>query len=286
VNEQETKVRAAALGGRPNSSGWIRINCPACPDRGRTPDRDRSLGVNSSTWRYVCWRCGARGWACEWDGNDAPDVRVVFPFAAETPGDGFEWPDGPEEFVPLWTDDARRSPACAGPIRYLGQRGFKRSHAALANIGACFEGRYVGRVIVPHTNLDGTWWGWSARSYTKRRQPKNLFPPGMVRRMFNDDAVLVRTDEPLLVVEGVFDALRYMPNAVACLGKPTPTHEKLLAKRRRPVIVALDGDAWEEGVMLAERLSLDGDGPRVQAVRLPPKTDPDTYDVRTLPRIG
>ena len=60
---------------------------------------------------------------------------------------------------------------------------------------------------------------------------------------------------------------------VACLGKPNEAHLALLQEARRPVVVVLDGDAWEEGEALSLRLRFEG--LRAGFVRLPPKTDPD-----------
>lgn len=284
MNDQDQMVRDAADGMRANASGWIGIPCPVCPTRGHSPSRSQTMRVRESDWRYMCFRCGARGYACEWD-DDAPrvDARAV---VGEETGPAFEWPNGPAEFVPLWTDEARHSVACQGPIKYLTRRGIRRTACAAANIGACFDGRFVGRVVVPHMNTDGTWWGWSARSYTKHRTPKYLYPSGMTRRMYNDDALFAQTTRPVVLVEGTFDAVRFLPDAVACLGKPTNAHERALACRQRPVVVALDGDSWEEGRELVRRLNNpDEVRPRAYALRMPAGIDPGSIDRDEMVRL-
>jgi DNA primase len=94
--------------------------------------------------------------------------------------------------------------------------------------------------------------------------------------MFNHATLLKETDTPAIIVEGVFDAIAFWPDAVAVLGKPTPAQVYALASARRPIAVVLDGDAWEEGEMLALKLRFEGQ--RAGSVHLPPRVDPDEVD--------
>ena len=87
---------------------------------------------------------------------------------------------------------------------------------------------------------------------------------------------MVETDEPVMVVEGCFDALPYWPDAAALLGKPGEAQVRSLLEAKRPVVVVLDGDSWEEGMMLSMDLELQGQ--RSGYVRLPPKQDPNSVD--------
>jgi len=79
-----------------------------------------------------------------------------------------------------------------------------------------------------------------------------------------------------MVVEGVFDALALYPNAVAVLGKASEAQMEALQESKRPVVIVLDGDAWQEGWAMAARLKFKGQ--RAGSVRLPPKLDPDEVD--------
>jgi DNA primase len=88
-----------------------------------------------------------------------------------------------------------------------------------------------------------------------------------------------RTQEPLWVVEGVFDALPLFPYGVATFGKSvTPEQVELLASLRRPLVVCLDGDAWTECMALAARLGMRrqaaGRDNDVTWAKLPPASDP------------
>lgn len=142
-------------------------------------------------------------------------------------------------------------------------------------IHACLDGYYANRIIFP-VQRNGNVVGFVARSWSKTSERAYLYPRGFDRGVFfNGDELRRETDQPLFVVEGVFDAMRVGPNAIACLGKPTTAQVEQLSKlRHRPVIVALDADAWRIGMTTAMTLKLRG----VKAVdlRLPPGKDPDS----------
>ena len=98
------------------------------------------------------------------------------------------------------------------------------------------------------------------------------YAPGGRRALFNEAALHVETDQPVLLVEGVFDAFPYYPNAVAFGGKPTDEQVAALLAAKRPMVSTLDGDAWQEAEALAMRLHLAGK--RADWMRLPPGRDP------------
>jgi DNA primase len=100
--------------------------------------------------------------------------------------------------------------------------------------------------------------------------------------LFNHTALLQETDVPLIVVEGVFDAIPHLPHAAALLGKPTDDQIALLATTQRPVAFALDGDAWEEGWAWAEHLRFKG--VHAGSVKLPPGKDPNDISPTWLAR--
>lgn len=83
------------------------------------------------------------------------------------------------------------------------------------------------------------------------------------------------TRRPVLVVEGFFDAVAHLPDAVAVMGVPSNTHIEMLAFAPRPVVLALDGDAWERGWVNAQHLRHMGQ--MAASIHLPPKCDPDDF---------
>ena len=156
-----------------------------------------------------------------------------------------------------------------------------------ARIGVALRGRHAGRIIVPVLADTGEWMGWVGRAWGKSTLPY-LYSRGMRRGelLYNQSSMLVDTDEPVAVVEGVFDCYPTWPDSAAMLGKPsTPSRpspgqfEALLASRR-PLAVVLDGDSWMQGKALSMRLRAHGQ--RAGFVRLPPQRDPDEVPVEWL----
>ena len=293
----DSDIALAVSGSRHNAAGWARTNCVRCEARTGREDRKGCLAVHLSG-RWVCWRCGAGGRLRDpiregWEDEE----QVRGPVEAMEP---------PEAFWDLTEGDGATSVGLAPARRYLfappdkGGRGLPREACRAAKVGACLDGRFRGRVVVPVLADDGeTWLGWSSRAWLTEKEyvrrcvaagiPAHearedwrayLYPPGMPRGrvLYNHRALLVETDEPALVVEGVFDVLCAqvgLERGVGSLGTPSPRGEQFDAfcAAKRPVVFLLDGDAWRKAEAMS--LALRIEGVRSGYIRLPPKADPD-----------
>jgi hypothetical protein len=291
-------VLAAVAGRRVSGRGWARGNCPVCELRLGRPDRKQCLGVHVPSGRWHCFRCSADGKI-----QDMPEEVAALAPRTEEVREVVRAMAPPEGFFRVTTGPGLTARSLADARRYLfnpperGGRGLDPDVLHDAQVGACAVGRYHGRVVVPLISpSDGAWLGWSSRVWMGQKEwlarceaagvPRGeaeehwrayLYPPGMPRDWFyNHAALLVETDEPALVVEGVFDVLcdQVGPErGVAALGKPSHVQVEALIAARRPVVFLLDGDAWREAEALSLRLRFEGQ--RSGFVRLPPKTDPD-----------
>jgi len=259
-------ITQAVAGKRPSPKGWVRANCPFCEWRhSRGVDRSQSFGFHVERLRYECYRCGIKGWLREpieeYEGFHVEGTEEAKPI------------EPPEGYMPLWDSAGQGSLALAPARRYLARRNIGRDLCERLRIGACLDGRYAGRVVVPVLSPTDDWLWWVARTWSPNEDRRYLYPMGARHGlMFNQVVLSEETDEPVAVVEGVFDAIPHLPDVVACLGKPTDEHVEALARARRPVVVVLDGDAWEEGWAIHMRLQLAGQ--RATWVKLPPRTDP------------
>lgn len=257
-------ILAAVAGARPSRTGWVRATCPLCPIRLGKPDRKRSFGLLAGVGVYNCFRCGASGKVNPDLVPGTPPERADSAPVAMQP---------PESFTPLWAEPGVSALVFEDARGYLLRRGIGRDLCSVAGIGACFSGRYGGRIVAPVLAQDGeTWLGWVARLWTDGEIPY-LYPSGMRRVLYNHAALMRESSEPALLVEGVFDALAFWPDGVAFLGKPSGAQVAALHEARRPLVVALDGDAWGEGWALSTQLRFAG--LRAGCIRLPPLTDPD-----------
>jgi hypothetical protein len=266
---------------------WLRTSCPRCLEQDGKSDGKKSLGYNTRTGGYNCFRCGMKGslpptYRDRLGGGIDPVVHAG-PEIVEPVRDP---PENALGYTPLFEGPAYasliydRSREYLVGSRALKCRGLRESACKEAGIGASIIGKFNNRVIVPIADLDGRldlpWRGWVSRTVPPARSTAPyMYAKGMDRigLLYNAQALLVETSRPVYVVEGTLDAIALWPDAVAVLGKPLESQIELLLAADRPVAVCLDGDAWMEGWALA--MSLVHRGKLAVNVRMPPKTDPD-----------
>ena len=271
-----------AFSGR-SGDGWIRNECPSCEEMDGTTDYKKSLGYNTRNGGFNCFKCGMKGslprkWRAKLELMDAHERVEVEARVGEV--------EAAENFVSLFEGDGLGAMSLDYARSYLLDekpygRGMSEDTAQAMKIGAALSGKLALRVIVPIFNYEDMrkpWRGWVARDYTGKSKLPYRYPRGMSREglLFNESALWVETDEPVFVVEGVFDTTRLFPHAVACMGKPLSSHTAKLLQAKRPVVICLDGDAWEEGWALA--MTLRHYGAKAGSIRLPPRTDPDEVE--------
>lgn len=250
----------------PGSDGFRRVQCPFCPERVGKVDRKSCLSASLSTGWWRCWRCAKRGRLPGFEGLPS----AALPQREEAPAVTVR---APRAWYPLFEGDPGETLQPAK--RYVQRsRGVDPQVGRAAKIGACAAGRYYGYVVVPVLDEVGDWLGWVARAWGQSERPHDsMRGPWKRSVLYRQDLLLEETEEPILVVEAAFDAIAHWGRAVAVMGKPSAEQLDALAAARRPVVLALDGDAWLEGVAYALRLRLMGQ--RAASVRLPPGADPD-----------
>lgn len=149
--------------------------------------------------------------------------------------------DLPKEFISLCN---KRLPISSQrPLAYLKARGISKRDIQLWKIGYCNEGRYGGRIIIPSFNNNGDCNYFVARSFVGHNR-KYLNPPCGRDIIFNE--LMIDWDEPVVLVEGVFDAIVAGENSVPILGSTLRKESKLfqaLAINDAQVYMALDDDA-------------------------------------------
>ena len=147
----------------------------------------------------------------------------------------------PEGFVSLCNKDLPMDSTDA--FRYLSSRGIGRREILKWKIGYCKEGRYAGRIIIPSFDIEGDLNYFIARSYVGHTR-RYLNPPANRDLVFNE--LNIDWDEPIVLVEGVFDAIAAGGNAIPILGSTLREGSRLfqaIAIHDTPVYMALDHDA-------------------------------------------
>ncbi len=139
-------------------------------------------------------------------------------------------------------------------INYLKNRGIKSYDIERYDIGYCSDGDYSGRIIVPSYDQDNKLNYFIARDFTGNAYLKYKNPP------VSKDVVVFENQidysEPIVLCEGVFDAIAIRRNAIALLGKniPSKLKIKMIENKVSEVYVVLDEDAIKNAVAITETL--------------------------------
>jgi DNA primase len=252
--------------------------CPLCDDH------KPRLYCNRRSGQWICHNCDERGTV--WSFLERVlqlDPMTVYRLAREFLGTKREAvasepakTDAPEVELPegsMPLDDPQ-FPLQQPFWRYATQRGLTPELVRRYGLMYCLTGYYAYRLIVPIRTGERLV-GWIARDITGRAEKKVLAPPGakFSQALFNVEHV---ERQPVLLVEGVFDAMAWPDRAVATLGaKLSPTQRSMLHKAGlHDIVVLYDGDdAGRQGSRKVAR-ELHHSGFNVQVAQLPEGLDP------------
>lgn len=137
-------------------------------------------------------------------------------------------------------------------LNYLKYRGITQREIIRYQIGYCVDGEYKNRVIIPSYDLDGNINYFVARDIFPDSKMKYKNPP--VSRNIIPFELFVSWEHPIVLCEGVFDAIAIKRNAIPLLGK-FPSKKliiKIIESGVTDIYIALDEDAKEDARKLSE----------------------------------
>lgn len=140
------------------------------------------------------------------------------------------------------------------PLRYLKKRGVDEEDLLYWKIGYCNEGEYRNRIIIPSFNNEGELNYFIARTYTND-WPAYKNPPVKKDLVFNE--LWIDWNKPVVLVEGIFDAIKAGANSIPLLGSSLTERSKIfqsLIKHDAAVYLALDNDATKKEAWIAKKL--------------------------------
>ena len=163
----------------------------------------------------------------------------------------------PKEFKPLLEltkSDIKGRQALA----YLKKRGVSKADIMRYNIGYCDGGVYDYMIIIPSYSHEGSLNYFVARNYNPHSPVKYKNPP------MSKDVVpfelFINWSSPLILVEGMFDALAVKRNAIPLLGKHIQRElmKKIVTSEVKKIYIALDQDAQKDALKFCEQLLNEG----------------------------
>jgi len=234
------------------------FHCPFCLHR------KKKLSVNLGT-KFGVWKC----WVCHRAGrrltsllhainapiNDIQKIREIDPeyrkyYKSE--------PDVPQvislptEYMPLWKPQQTYKYRHA--LSYLLSRGFNVNDILKHRIGYCESGPYADRLIIPSYDKTHQLNYFVSRSFYPDSSFKYKNPPISKNIIVFEN--MINWKLPIVLVEGVFDAITIRRNAIPLLGKfiGHTLLETLLVQRPPMIYVCLDKDAQEDAYDLCSML--------------------------------
>ena len=161
----------------------------------------------------------------------------------------------PSEYQPLWKPSS--SVIRKHALRYLDQRGVSASDIIKYSIGYCEGGDYKHKIIVPSYDFNGRLNYFVGRSfYDTAYKHKN---PTVSKDVVGFD-MLVNWDLPIVICEGVYDAIAIRMNAIPLFGKSPQSElqKKIIGKGVKKIYIALDSDAFTNALRFAQNLMNEG----------------------------
>ncbi len=161
----------------------------------------------------------------------------------------------PKEFKPMWKNGG-------GIIQkhswvYLQNRGITREEVIRYGIGYCDGGLYANRVIIPSYDAEGELNYFVGRNiYKGGMKYKN---PPVSKNVIGFD-LFINWDEPIVLCEGVFDAIAIKRNAIPLFGKTVPKllMKKIYEKCVKSIYILLDRDAIKDSIKMVDDFMKNG----------------------------
>jgi len=239
----------------------LHLRCPVCKDSRR---EKKKLYVQLDTGWYNCWVCNISGKNInylfrKYASSYASQCVELFPTNQNL--EPIQEEKKPVELPPdikllqsmLYDPDAR------DVEKYLRARGVSRADMYRWRICVSNDFKFRRKVIFPSFDTTGKLNYYTSRSidetkfkYTNAKVPKKEI-------IFNE--IDINWQDPIVLVEGVFDAIKCPDNAVVALGSTLSKKSALfqkLSKNQSTVIVAFDEDAADKSHRVCKLLNSAG----------------------------
>jgi len=261
MTSEKIKILKDILGSyRKESSNQFLFSCPHCDHH------KQKLSINLEINKFKCWICNLSGnnityivgkygnfvqkqdWLKTTGQVDISEYESLF----DHPAPIQEEVKLPDEFICL----ANKSLSATSiyPIKYLNNRGIYREDIYTWKIGYCSSGKYKKRIIVPSFDMDGELNYFVARTYGGD-YIKYVNPKVDKDIVFNE--LYIDWTKDVILVEGVFDAIKAGPNSIPLLGSTLREDSEIfqkIASNQPSVYIALDRDARHKSLSLLGNL--------------------------------
>ena len=265
INQLLVSLVNSVLGtGKKTARGNVAYKCPHCNHH--KPKLEVNFTENkegNNPWH--CWVCGKKGKSIYYllkAAGASQDklseartyVKDVNYIPTETKVVSLKLPS---EFIRL-NQPNNNSIIYKHALAYLKRRGVQTADITKYNIGYCESGLYKNMIILPTYDKDGKLNYFVARSFEKDVFVKYRNP--QVSRDIIPNEHMVNWNIPIILCEGLFDAIAIKRNAIPLLGKTIQSNlmKKIVTSVVDKIYIALDKDAIKQALHFCESLMAEG----------------------------
>ena len=248
--------------GRSTARNNTAFHCPFCNHS--KPKLEIQIHTNEKKENpWHCWVCGEKGKTLIslFKKVKAPSSKIQELNSLIKPGtkqvEQFQTLALPKEFIPLsqiHNLDSVGKIEAKHAIKFLKNRKITEDDIFKYNIGFCAEGGFNHRIIVPSYDADGNLNYFVTRTYIPDESQKYKNPP--VGKNTIGWEYYINWNTPIILVEGIFDALTIKRNVIPLFGKTISEElmKKIVSSQVQKIYVALDNDALREALKHCEKL--------------------------------
>jgi len=254
-------VNSVLGNGKKTSNNNYAYKCPFCTHHKQKLEINLQPNVKGET-PWHCWVCNAKGKTLlglfkklKASSDKISELKSMLGFTPKlTEEQIIQKVTLPKEYKPL-INLSRIDIVAKHALMYLKKRGITKSDILKYNIGYCEEGKYSGRIIIPSYDKDGNLNYFIARAIDPNSTKKYDAPKCNKNELIGLE-YFINWNVPIILCEGIFDAIAIKRNAIPLLGKTIPKAlmMKLIEPSVKTVYVSLDRDALKDALKYAEQL--------------------------------
>ena len=254
-------------------------HCPFCHHH------KKKLQVNLETQYWHCWVCNSKGRSIQSLLKrlhvEYSKLTIISNIYGDVPKTNKKEVEEkihlrlPSEFKSLLQKPKSINPIYNQALAYIKRRGISMDEVSKYNIGYCEDGLYGGRIIIPSYDEDNELNYFIARTFYEDVSMKYKNPPVSRDVIVFDNQI--NWNEPITLVEGVFDSFSVKRNAIPMLSKflLSKLKTKILEKGVKEINLLMDSDAVEDSTKHTEYFIKNG----IKVKNIIPQGESDAADM-------